>query len=269
MNKTIAIAGLGWLGKPFALHLQNLGYRVKGSATSLEKATLLQKSGFDAYHLEISESAVSGSPIAFFEKVDYLVIMIPPGLRRNTGANYVLKMTHLLTEIEKSKVKKVILVSSTSVYGDLSGTVTEATIPRPNTESGRQLLATEQLFLDALDINTTIVRFAGLIGLDRHPVHFLAKKQSLTNGNDPVNLIHLNDCIAIISAVIKKQWWNEIFNAVYPDHPLKKEYYPQEAEKKGLKLPEYDDVTMAMGKKIEPNWLLDVKKYRFNTPIQS
>ena len=60
MSKTVAIAGLGWLGKPFALRLQTLGYRIKGSVTSLEKASELQKSGFDTYVVEISESEFPG-----------------------------------------------------------------------------------------------------------------------------------------------------------------------------------------------------------------
>lgn len=269
MSNTIAILGCGWLGLPLAQHLIAEGYQVNGATTSTTKLTYLKEQGIHPFLISITEQQINGPIDDFLKHAEVLVINIPPRLKGTIIESYIDKMKLVLEAILRSDIKNVLFVSSTSVYGDLSGTVTEATIPRPNTESGRQLLATEQLFLDALDINTTIVRFAGLIGLDRHPVHFLAKKQSLTNGNDPVNLIHLNDCIAIISAVIKKQWWNEIFNAVYPDHPLKKEYYPQEAEKKGLKLPEYDDVTMAMGKKIEPNWLLDVKKYRFNTPIQS
>ncbi len=239
MSKTIAIAGLGWLGKPFALHLQNLGYRVKGSATSLEKATLLQKSGFDAYHLEISESAVSGSPEVFLEKVDYLVIMIPPGLRRNTGANYVLKMTHLLTEIEKSKVKKVILVSSTSVYDDAQGKVTEKSIPKPAGEAGKQLLEVEHLFFTSEKIKTSIVRFGGLFGGSRQPTRYLAGRDNLIDGNAPVNLIHRLDCVGILSEIIKQDAFGHIFNAVTPQHPTKSDYYTKKAVQLGLVPPSF------------------------------
>ena len=100
MSKTVAIAGMGWLGHPFAQHLLTLGYRVKGSVTSREKAAMLQSKGLDIYPVEISESGVTGEPKAFLRQADYLVILIPPGLRRNTGADYVLKMAHFLTEIK-------------------------------------------------------------------------------------------------------------------------------------------------------------------------
>jgi nucleoside-diphosphate-sugar epimerase len=239
MSKTIAIAGLGWLGKPFAIHLQNLGYRVKGSASSLEKATSLQKNGFDAYHLEISESGITGSPRALLEAIDYLVIMIPPGLRRNTGANYVLKMTHFLTEIKKASIKKVILVSSTSVYDDAQGKVTEKSLPKPAGMAGKQLLEVEQLFFTSEKINTSIVRFGGLFGASREPTRYLAGRDNLIDGNAPVNLIHRSDCIGILSEIIKQDAFGHIFNAVAPQHPTKSDYYTKKAVQLGLVPPSF------------------------------
>jgi len=264
MSKTIAIAGLGWLGKPFALHLQNLGYRVKGSATSLEKATVLQKSGFDAYHLEISESGVSGSPKAFLENVDYLVIMIPPGLRRNTGANYVLKMTHLLTEIEKSKVRKVILVSSTSVYDDAQGKVTERSLPKPAGAAGKQLLDVEQLFFTSEKIKTSIIRFGGLFGGSRQPTRYLAGRDNLIDGNAPVNLIHRSDCIGILTEIIKQDAFGHIFNAVTPQHPTKSDYYTKKAVQLGLVPPSFaKEENDEVFKQVDSELLELVLKYNF------
>ena len=49
---------------------------------------------------------------AFLKDIDCLVIMIPPGLRKNTGADHVAKMTHFLAEIEKAAVQKIIVVSN-------------------------------------------------------------------------------------------------------------------------------------------------------------
>lgn len=229
MSKTVAIAGLGWLGKPFAIWLQTLGYRVRGSVTSLEKAATLQQSGFDAYHVEISETGVSGSVTAFLSEADYLVIMIPPGLRRNTGANYILKMSHFLAEIEKTIVPKVILVSSTSVYDDAQGSVTEKTQPNPAGQAGKQLLEVERMFFSSDKIQTTIVRFGGLIGGSRQPVRYLAGRENLLDGDAPVNLIHREDCIGILSEIIKQDAFGHLFNGVTPEHPKKRIYYTKKA----------------------------------------
>jgi nucleoside-diphosphate-sugar epimerase len=90
----------------------------------------------------------------------------------------------------------VLFISSTSVYNDVDAFVTEETIARPATESGKQLLETEQLLQSNINFKTTI-RFGGLIGEDRHPVKFLAGRENLENPNAPINLIHQEDCIGI------------------------------------------------------------------------
>ncbi|RDK88676.1 NAD(P)-binding domain-containing protein [Marinirhabdus gelatinilytica] len=234
----IGIAGLGWLGKPLAAKLKTLGHTVKGTATSLQKATSLQQKGYNAFPLEITETGVNGEPQAFLENLEVLIIMIPPGLRRNTGADYVLKMTRFLAEIEMAKVPKCIFISSTSVYGDEQGTVTETDVPKPENEAGRQLKQVEQLFFTASPA-TSIVRFGGLIGGSRQPARYLAGRTDLSGGNAPVNLIHRTDCIAILVEILKQQAFGHIFNAVHPNHPLKKDYYTKKAKELGLDPPQY------------------------------
>lgn len=239
MNKTVAIAGLGWLGQPLAFRLSTLGYKVKGSVTTIEKATMLQQNSFDAYPLEISEDGVRGEVKAFLKNADYLIIMIPPGLRRNTGADYVLKMTHFLEEIKKSAVQKIILVSSTSVYDDSQGIVTEANEPKPQTIAGKQLRQVEELFILSDELQTTVVRFGGLYGGSRKPARYLAGRNDLSDGNAPVNLINRQDCIRILTEILKQDVFGTVFNAVNPHHPKKSDYYIQKAKDLGLQPPTF------------------------------
>ena len=78
MSKTIAIAGMGWLGQPLAQKLKSLGFKVKGSVTQLDKAISLKKNGFEVYPITISEDGVFGIIQEFLDEVDDLVVMIPP-----------------------------------------------------------------------------------------------------------------------------------------------------------------------------------------------
>jgi hypothetical protein len=64
-------------------------------------------------------------------------------------------------------------------------------------------------------------------GEDRHPVKFLAGRENLENPNAPINLIHQEDCIGIINAILSQQVWGETFNVVTPYHPTRAEYYTQ------------------------------------------
>lgn len=239
MTKTIAIAGLGWLGQPLAHRLETLGYQVRGSVTTVEKANQLKKLGFDAYAVEISEKGIRGQVAALLKNVEVLIIMIPPGLRKNTGADYVLKMTHFLEAIKHSEVQKVVLVSSTSVYDDAQGTVTENDEPKPKTLAGKQLRQVEKLFMNAEGLRTTVVRFGGLIGGSRNPVKYLVGRKNLADGNAPVNLIHREDCIHILVEILKRDAFGKVFNAVNPNHPQKAEYYIQKAKEINLEPPTF------------------------------
>ena len=261
--------GCGWLGLPLAKSLIEDGYLVRGTTTSEYKLGKLQKEGIIPFLISLTEEKLAGNISGFLANVEALIINIPPKLRGSNKENYVKKMQLLLESVKAAKTKKVIFVSSTSIYGDINAEVTEETIPQPSTQSGKQLLASENLFKNTPELRTTIIRFGGLIGPDRHPVTMLSGRKSLNNGNHPVNLIHLNDCISIISSVIKQNWWGEIFNAVYPYHPPKKKYYSQEAIKRGLNIPEYSNTSLHDGKKIDSSRLIHVKKYIFKTPIQS
>ena len=182
-----------------------------------------------------------------------LIINIPPKLRGNLADNFVEKIAVLIPFIEKCNVEKVLFVSSTSVYGDSNKTVFETTIPVPEGENGKQLFASETLLKENKNFKTTVIRFGGLIGKDRHPVTFLAGRNNLENPNAPINLIHQKDCIGIIEKILEqaqdnKHFWNEIYNAVAPFHPSRKAYYTQKAMDLNLSIPEFVEDIESVGK---------------------
>jgi nucleoside-diphosphate-sugar epimerase len=263
MSKTIAIAGLGWLGKPLFKRLIMLGYKVKGSVTKPESAAKLQQQGFDAYAVNITEEGVLGSSKGFLKNVATLIIMIPPGLRRNTGADYILKMSHFLAEIRSTKITHVIFISSTSVYGDEQAFVTDKDIPKPTTEAGRQLFQVEQLFFNTPDFKTTVVRFGGLVGGSRQPVKYLAGRKDLSGANDPVNLIHRDDCIRMLTEIIKQEAYGHIFNGVHPEHPKKEIYYTTKAKELSLEAPHFAKPAEEAGKQVDSERLSLILKFEF------
>lgn len=266
MNKNIAVLGCGWLGLPLAISLIEDGYNVKGSTTREARLAILKNAGILPFLLELTETGAKGNLSTFLEDIDILIIDVPPRLRRNPNANFVAKIAHLLKEVKNTRIKQLIFISSTSVYGDLQGKITETTPIAPQTESGKQLVQTEELLLKATDFKTTIIRFAGLIGEDRHPANFLAGKKGLKNPNAYVNLIHLEDCIAIIKTIIKQAPEQHIFNAAYPFHPTKQEYYTEATLKKGLEPPEFVPSDFK-GKLIASDLLTLVLNYQFKKHI--
>ena len=276
--KQISILGCGWLGLPLAKSLLEKGFSINGSTTSVEKIAVLEKAGIHPFLVSLSAVEVlEETKISienFLENSEILIINIPPKLRGDSGENFVAKIQNIIPFIEKSSVEKMIFVSSTSVFEDSSElrTVSEETIPNPDTESGKQLLEAEQLLQSNSNFQTTILRFGGLIGDDRHPIKFLAGRKDIENPNGLINLIHQIDCIGIIEEIIKKglrqaqsdNWdSNEVFNAVAPFHPTRKEYYTQKAIELNLPSPEFDESKTSIGKTILSDKVESILNYKF------
>lgn len=263
----IAILGCGWLGLPLAKVLMAQGHDVNGSTTSPEKAETLAAAGIQPFVLHIHENGIEGKIKLFLEGVETLVVDIPPKLRGRTPENFVKKIQQLIPALENAAVKNVLFISSTSVYRNDNSTVTEETAPFPETESGKQLLASETLLQATPAFKTTVLRFAGLTGPDRHPVHHLAGKTDLKNPEAPVNLIHLNDCIAVILEIIQQQKWGDVYNAAHPSHPSREAYYSSKAKELGLTPPRFDSSSGTAGKIISSEKLRKVLKYTFKEII--
>lgn len=237
MTKQIAILGCGWLGLPLGSRLVDLGYRVKGSTTSSEKRPKLEAKGIRPYLFRVGES-FEGETADFFTS-DILILNIPPG-RRNPKV----EQTHpaqvrlIVAAALQGGVKQMVFVSSTSVYGTFNGTVTEETVPNPQTASGRALVKAEQ-WLSNQPIASTIVRMAGLYGPERNPARFLAGKREVKNGAAPINLVHLESAIEAIVQVILREKWNNLYNLCADEHPSRELYYTTKAKEFGLTPPSF------------------------------
>ncbi|MDB5158220.1 MAG: Nucleoside-diphosphate-sugar epimerase [Mucilaginibacter sp.] len=234
---TVSILGCGWYGLELAKSLVKKWIKVKGSTTSAEKLPLFAEHGIEPYLINLSPDNEVINP-SFFE-CDVLWISIPPKARAGNGAEYLVKIERLVMLIKKHKIKQVVLISSTGVYGDNNTEVTELDEPNPDSESGKILLAAEDLLKTEGAFTTTIIRFAGLIGPGRDPGRFFSGKTEIPNGDAPVNLIHLTDCIGISCAILDKQAFGYTYNAVSPSHPTRADFYTGAASRSGLASPQF------------------------------
>jgi nucleoside-diphosphate-sugar epimerase len=266
----ISILGCGWLGLPLAKALLENSFSVNGSTTSESKLSMLKALSINPFLVALDSKRITGSIENFLHGSKTLVIDIPPQLRgKNSDPSaveekiFVQKIKTLIPYIEKSTVENVLFVSSTSVYGEANGKITEETIPKPDTESGKQLLEVELFLQNNPNFKTTILRFGGLIGEDRNPIHFLAGKENLENPEAIINFIHQEDCIGIILRIITTDSWNEIYNGVSPFHPTRETYYTQKAIEFALSLPQFDHSKPSHGKLILSNKVENVLGYTF------
>ncbi|WP_430931607.1 hypothetical protein [Saccharicrinis sp. 156] len=249
MKPTISILGCGWLGIPLAVELIKAGYPTKGSTTSQIKLTELAELKINPYLIDLYDREDRTE----FLKADILVIAVPHKDIDN--------FQFLVSQIHASDIDKVIFISSTSVYPNLNGEVTEET----NTLD-TALAKIESIFCSSSLFKTTVLRFAGLFGGDRKPGYFFPNGIKIKNPEGFVNLIHLEDCIAIIKTLIEKNIWGEIFNACADTHPTRREFYTKEMKGVGRKPPEFDEVKPSEFKVVSNNKLKKHVNYRFKHP---
>jgi len=224
---SISILGSGWLGLPLAEHLVALGNRVQASTTSKDRIPELSALKIDPFIVDIEQSIDGIQP---FLQSEILIINIP--------SKNIESFIRLQKEIENSRVEKLIFVSSTSVYEHQNRTISES----DGAESIKApLLTIENLFRSSNQHETTIVRFGGLIGYSRNPGRFFREGAVVSHPDAPVNLIHRDDCIEIISQIVMQAAWGEVFNCCADTHPTKREFYTHVATTTGYPVPKFAD----------------------------
>lgn len=226
MKEKISILGCGWLGKPLAVSFIKQGFAVKGSTTSETKLSEFQELGITPFLINLD--ALTHNTAAFLDS-KILIVALP--------SKDIEGFRNLICHVEKSSIKKVIFISSTSVYGNSDDVVTEESETLP-----AALTTIELLFKNSTHFETTIIRFAGLFGYNRKPGNFFKDGRKIPNPDGFVNMIHQDDCIQLIEKVIEKNVWNQIFNGCADTHPTRRGFYTKCTLDIGLKSPEFEEV---------------------------
>ena len=262
-KKSISILGCGWLGLPLATKLVSDNYLIKGSTTSEENLKGLALLNIEPFKIKLNP-ALEGD-VAFFDS-EILFINIPPK-SRTLGGDFHLEQINTLNQIIASNkfIKKIIFISSTSVYPSAGEMLIEKdALPTYFLVQAERMLSDVCL---SLGIRFTVLRFGGLMGYDRIPCKYFGGNKGLIDGNSFVNYIHRDDAIEVISTIINKNLWGEIFNVVSPSHPSRKEIFEYCCKPFGYLTPAFAELNNTMEyKTISVEKLLMVSNYVFKYP---
>lgn len=223
------------------------------ATTSEEKASHFRELGWDTYVLELFPDHISGDAQGFFV-ADQLVLTVPPGGRRDPGVvnTYPAKIKQALQAAQAGGIRQVLFTSSTGIYGEQEGRVTEEHPLEPTTGSGKALVEVERLLKESYANKATILRLAGLVGGDRQPGRWFAGKEEVAGGEQFVNLVHREDVLAVIERVLVDAHWGHTLNVCADEHPTKADFYPLAAKAIGLAAPTFiTDFEQSQGKIID------------------
>lgn len=239
----ISVLGCGWAGLPIATSFSRDGMTVKGSVTSFTRFSELAFNGILPYEVRAGFQ-LEGDRLEGFFECDVLVVTLPPP--RMDGMPDVHLRAHgaIARAFNASSARRLVLLSSTSVYPDLNRAVDEndaAVFTSPH--SGVAMLSIEECYRNLGDKEIVVLRLGGLMGPGRHPGRFLRGRASITSSEAPVNLVHLDDVVGAVRYAASLALPAGAYNVCSPESMTRGDFYLKALEALNETPPPSDGVT--------------------------
>lgn len=226
----VLIIGTGYVGFPLGAELARRGHDVSGLRRNVSTAEALRAAGLKPLLADITRR---DELLKLPHDFDWVVNCVAAG---GGGAEeyrrvYVQGMRNVIDWLtgpgrQDAGGPRFVYTSSTSVYGQNDGSsVDEKSPTEPSAETARVLLEAEGELLAASQrkkFSAMILRVAGIYGPDRgHWFKQFLKGEARLEGDGRrfLNMIHRDDVIASIIAVLERGQSGEIYNAV-DDEPV-------------------------------------------------
>ena len=251
---SVGIVGCGWLGSALAHQLKKQGVAVLATRSNIDNTEQLKNQGIEAEVLSLPAEQARLNTHHIF-KQQCLVIAITPQFRQGR-LDYADKVQQLVESAKVGNcVEQIILLSSSAIYNGLSGQVEEDSTLDMLADKVLVLNQAEQAVLnfnrhnfnesrlndDLTNKKAYVLRLSGLVGPKRHPGKFLLNGRMLKSPQAIVNLIHQQDAVGLIQALLQSDICGGIFNGVSSTQVTKKQYYQAAASALQLPTPRFEE----------------------------
>lgn len=208
----ILIVGAGDIGGHLAGELAKAHHQVFG----LRRSDKHIAEGVEPVRADVSD------PETLFDlptEIDVVVYSVASPVFSKEGYHtyYYKGLRNVLRAVRPMNPKRVIFVSSSSVYHQMGGEwVDEHSETTPTSFAGKEMLAAEQaLIKDKLP--GTVVRLTGVYGPGRNRMIEQAKQGGHCDPEPPVwtNRIHRDDCVGILQTLVEKALNDESLEDLY------------------------------------------------------
>ena len=225
-KRTVFVIGAGWVGAPLARKLHLSGHRVVATSRSAEKVRALMMAGTHAVRWDCEEHQPGADRSDSLQHMagdtTHWVLTIPPLKGMNQAEN---EQWHrdVLHAAEKSQVKRLVILSSTSVYPE-EGMVQESDASEDSISphSGKSMRSLERVF-ESTQLDVVILRLGALIGPGRHPA-MRASQKGWRSPHRRMNATTLEDVLRACDHVLFRKACLGLCNVVSPHHPTFNEF---------------------------------------------
>jgi len=251
MKNRILIIGSGWLGASLASHLDKQGYDVK--ATTRQPTIAPQR-----LQINTDNDRDTIAKITDFAP-QVMIIAISP----NKNSDYLQALMILSKAAKAANVSRVVFIGSSSIWGNSMGLVNETTAIDPANDSAKAMAAFETHLQQQSTFEATTLRLCGLFNQQRHPGRFLAGREDVPNPNAVVNMIHQQDCVGLITNILRQASWQSVYIGCAPSHPTRIQFYTHGARLLNLMPPRFKGNEGHDSKKIDGKQSANALDYRY------
>ncbi len=211
----IVVLGCGFLGRAVASLFSSHGYSVFGLTRHPRTQEIIEENAASSYSILNGDVTDCSSLELLLEKLpaQFSVIYSVSSGRGGSDAYASIYRDGLSHVLKIWKPRRVLFVSSTSVYGQVHGELVDETSPTlPESPTSRILLEAEQI---ALRYNGLVARLSGIYGPGRSILleKFLNGTAVLENGGDRfLNQIHRDDAARALFFLLTEGEFSGIYN---------------------------------------------------------
>lgn len=235
----ILIAGCGYLGTALGEKLVRLGDEVWGLRRDEEALKKNSEKGIQPFKADL----LAPDTLKNLPSVDIAILCQGPSRKTdNHQTTYQRATANLIKAFQAVRPKKVIFISSTSVYSTHDGSwVNEDTDPmkagyesKESEGNARCLLEAEKTVLSS-GIPSTVFRLAGIYGPDRNRIRSLKEGRARPSFSEMYsNRIHRDDIVSGILLLMEKGNLEDIYIGADDCPSTLKEFYSWIYEELGL-----------------------------------
>jgi nucleoside-diphosphate-sugar epimerase len=236
------IIGCGYVGLELGKELADAGHEVYGVSRHPNREQL-QATGIKPLAGDITKpEQLTALPANY----DWVINCVSSagGDIEDYRAVYLEGTRNLLRWLEPSPPQKFVYTSSTSIYGQMDGSVVDEDSPsEPTSDTAKVLVAAEKLLSEAAarsQFPAVILRVAGIYGPERGYWfrQYLRNEARIEgDGSRFLNMIHRDDVAATIIAALNKGCPGEVYNAVDDEPVTQLAFFQWLAKQLGKDLP--------------------------------
>lgn len=220
-DRTILVAGCGYLGLEVAKVFKRHGWRVCGLSRTAESCReIARAAGIEMVSADLTDRDSLRAAKGLLPRFSTFVHCASSS-RGGPEAYEKVFVQGLRNLVEEFEPNRFLFTGSTSVYAQLDGSeVNESSPAEPATETGKLLVQAEQV---ALQAGGLVARLAGLYGPDRSVIlrRFFQRTAVLEDGGDRIiNQIHRDDAAGAIFHLLAETAGNGRLYNVTDDEPM-------------------------------------------------